>query len=165
MNSNRPNDENYYANPLKGATYTISKYPGKVEPPVNGKDSKLKDIKLKLKLKSKQQSRGQNSYQNVFQSKLIQPKKKYNDISTLDKPESTWSYHRRVDESSIMNMNIDKNKNMNMNMNMNMSINSISGKSNDVRSLLTTPVLMPSRPTSKSGLILLLCHILYFTLI
>ena len=152
MNTNRQNDENYYKNPLKGATYTISKYPGKVESIVNN-DSKLKDLKLKLKSKQAalglHQSQGQNGYQNVFQSKLIQQKKKYSDISTLDKPDSTWSHHRRVDESGIINMNVNKN----INMNMYMSINDVSGKSNDVRSLLTTPVLMPSRPSSKSGML------------
>ena len=152
INTNRQNDENYYKNPLKGATYTISKYPGKVESIVNN-DSKLKDLKLKLKSKQAalglHQSQGQNGYQNVFQSKLIQQKKKYSDISTLDKPDSTWSYNRRVDESSIINMNVNKN----INTNMYMSINDVSGKSNDVRSLLTTPVLMPSRPSSKSGML------------
>lgn len=145
---NRLNDENYYENPYKGASYTISKYPGKIEPSeiyMSEKDMLSHNIKLKLELKLKLKQKNQAKYQNLEQiqhqdqqlGRLYHDRKRNKEI-TFFKIGSAGNHNRRLDEATS-------------GKNVIFQRNHINGKSTDDRSLLPTPVLIPIKPTMKHG--------------
>ena len=145
---NRLNDENYYENPYKGASYTISKYPGKIEPSeiyMSEKDMLSHNIKLKLELKLKLKQKNQTKYQNLEQiqhqdqqlGRLYHDRKRNKEI-TFFKTGSAGNYNRRLDEATS-------------GKNVIFQRNHINGRSTDDRSLLPTPVLIPIKPTIKHG--------------
>lgn len=142
---NRLNDENYYENPYKGASYTISKYPGKIEPSeiyMSEKDMLSYNIKLKLELKLKLKQKNQAKYQNLEQiqhqdqqlGRLYHDRKRNKEITFF----KAGNYNRRLDEATS-------------GKNVIFQRNHINGRSTDDRSLLPTPVLIPIKPTMKHG--------------